>query len=302
MINQANSRNGGGNQYFTNPNFVTQNISKELGDKILSNTLKPITKDMNFYISNNGDDETADGSQSKPFKTLQGCADYIKNNYFFTSKSRAVYIKFLTDYTETSNLVAFTKFVNGSFGSANFSVIVDGVGHNVILKSVRGLDTSLGFRNVTLNTNVATDYVINSGIYAQIYLYENCVININNDNKVVFDLTSLGNVQLINTVTINLNNYSCRYLIRANHNASFGCNYSGNPTISLNGDSTFSDCLCVADRLSKIALPTPIIANGTITGKKYIISGNSILDLLGKGSSTIPGSIEGELKTGGQLL
>lgn len=264
-------------------------------------SLMPITDTLIVYVSANGNDTTADGSQSRPFRTLQACYDYIRNNYYFATGSNGVYIKFLTDYTETANYLNLYEVLNCSASDPKNSIIIDGIGHNVILNPINNYCGYINLQNITLRTNANCTFVLQSSYERGILLGDNCTINIEHDDKKIFSLRGYGMIQIGRTVNINLNNKNITGLVYAETCANFGCNFGGAPTINLVGDGTFTKCLLFANYASRIIIPNPITATGTITGKKYIINLNSILFLRGKGSGAVPGSIEGELLTGGQI-
>lgn len=99
-------------------------------------SLMPITGTLAVYVSSSGNDTTADGSQSRPFRTVQACYDYIASNYYFTPKANIVYIRFLSDYTEVSNLLTFNKIVNSNSFNLSKALVIDGSGHKVSLNSI----------------------------------------------------------------------------------------------------------------------------------------------------------------------
>lgn len=110
QVNDLKKRLGIGNT------DTLQTNSKELVgaiNEVKINSLKPITENMTFYIKQDtGNDSIANGSQEKPFKTLQACYDYIRNNYYFSNKSANCYIEFLSAYTETADTLFFKNIIN----------------------------------------------------------------------------------------------------------------------------------------------------------------------------------------------
>lgn len=176
------------------PNLVVNELGDGVVKQILDKTFKPIVENKILYVSNTGNDTTADGSREKPFRTLNACnlyaQKYIIGNY-------PVIINFLTDYTETLDRL---KLRNNNI--LNYYTI-DGAGHNVVLK---GLNLYQGFfilRNLTFNqTN-------GNAIYTSEYAFTfigNITINNNSsvNNSLIY--ANRGSyIAMLKDTTLNLN-------------------------------------------------------------------------------------------------
>ena len=94
--------------------FLSYKMGKVLNDSKLDSTLKSYT----LYVdSNNGDDSTADGTSSKPFKTITAAYNYLPD---FVN-SVAIKLK-PGDYIETSSIQFYKNIVNFTLESAEETI------------------------------------------------------------------------------------------------------------------------------------------------------------------------------------
>lgn len=91
----------------TSNNFEANRITKSLQDKILAKTwYNTAFTGYEFYVSNQGNDTTADGSQEKPFATISKAVSHIFDNYRQRPNS-AININCLTDIDEGATQISF---------------------------------------------------------------------------------------------------------------------------------------------------------------------------------------------------
>ena len=271
---------------------------------VKSNTLKVINTELIFYIKQDtGNDLTANGSIDKPFKSLNACYDYIRDNYFFGTRNAI--IKFLSNYTDTTDtVIVFRNFLNSNIASIYNCLHINGEGFNVNLPPIQASGVVIRLYNLNI-FNTTNSYMLQStSPQSGIIFDKNVVININNLNSSGYILmaTFNGQISLISDLTINISNTSkINGILRSDLKGYFTANLTGAPKIILNGDVTFSGACIIADNLSFIRLHG-FEHNGNITGPRYYVANNSVIETNKAGSDLFAGSLEGITKTGGQYI
>lgn len=279
-------------------NFVAERISKELGDKILSKTLKPITENTYFYISNIGKDETADGSENKPFRKLNTCLEYIYKNYYICWISKTIRIKFLTDYTEEDDIV-YLKSILGNQGSNSQYLIIDLNNKNVILSSLFAERGTTNFMNGSLivNSKGTTTYNLYSNNFG--LLAFNCPIKITIDNNVTNSTLAVNSsiTEFYETVEFNFN--SVNSIDKLLQTAYQGRMRFHKPITLTGTDTTFKQCFAQSLHYGLLAFDSSatISNNITVTGKRYDASFNGTIVTNGKGTNFLPGTENGIWRT-----
>lgn len=199
MEKYINTVRGGVNPIKIN-GLVAEQISKDLATKLLNKTYLRQERDLELYVSNQGDDSTADGSQDKPFKTFGKCLRYIYN---YVCTSYFVRVKFLSDYTETEDIIKIRNINQGGF------LEIVGNGHNVTFKHVKLYQTAVTFDGINFNQTLDDNlfYIADAtNAYAigtfTVTLKENCahrVFYANRHSMLQIDDTS--NVTIAGTTT-----------------------------------------------------------------------------------------------------
>lgn len=270
--------------------------------------LKPISSAHDFFVSNTGNDTTADGSRTKPFKTLFACYSYIRNNFYFASmsgvKTLTQTIKFLTDYTETADVLEFFPILNSGI-STRLRIIVDGAGKTVKLKAVSLKNSFIIFKNITF-LGSGGHAVRSDGVSFNVL--QNCSIdtsaNTEQEDKSTIYLRYRANIFIIGNLNINL---SGNNIIRFIHADLFSeVNFSENSQLIINKSFSVKDALFFGSSFAMIRFHKTFkfVFNNqaTVTGKKYSAVGNSIIASSNKGAGFIPGSIAGTIQTQGQYI
>lgn len=245
-------------------------------------TIKPYTANLVVYVGTNGNDGMADGTQEKPFLTIQGAMQYIAKTYGCLS-AYWVTIKFTTDFSMENS----TSYLNLFNLNGCSRLTIDGYGNNVILSPV--VITSqycIFLKDLILKQ---TPKLINATLL-------NCHsshVYINNIEFDVINGSNIGNIII------------SRY-------GSF-IETDNNITISIDANATVNDVFDIYNNSSLLtSTNTKIICNGTATnlisvehlsnviffgnsegnfiGKKYNLLCNSRLDLNGRGTSVLVGS------------
>ena len=167
--------------YIKIPGLVAENISQELAEKLQTPSvdLKDYVKishavsGITFYVSENGNDSTADGTAEKPFRNLKTALKYANTSK--TDETSDFTVKFLSDYTETDSINIFNNLSK---------IVIDGEGHNVVLRNAILSSAWVTFKNLTFNNHADNPY--NKIIYASgksyLFFRGNNVINADNSD------------------------------------------------------------------------------------------------------------------------
>lgn len=275
---------------FLDKNIVAQSISESLYNKIIQDAkgLKPLPVKLRVYISNQGNDNTADGSIEKPFRTISKCIDYVYNNYYVSHTYLNTYIDFLTDYTDSTVL---------AFRFDKFYFVLNGNGHNVNIGAVVVADFgSVSLSNITIKpAYLNKDFNAINAHNGTIYL-NNVVIDLGNiaNNTPAGILSPIiaryhGYINL-NTITLNLNNTIIDSIFMAYKHGLINVNY----TITINGDVSIRKGLFSLEDISECAVNHTVkfIKSNTLTGKKYNLLTNSLIRLYNRGISILPETTE----------
>ena len=253
---------------------MAENISKDLANRLLAKTLKPVTEYTTLYIKQDtGDDSIADGTQERPFKSLLACHNYITSNLGNTNSFSRITIKFLSDYTETNTLI--------TFGSTNLGLgvglTIDGEGFNVILCPLITYSCCIDLKNLTIkysennntfrfcidvlyssivriygtvkfvidvnNTNKGSFVTVMRSLYgAEIALYDGFIIEFNNDISIAntFFCGVNGSVTLYGNIYINNSTITLNQIINLISNGRFSIgNYNISGTSNIIGQKYF---------------------------------------------------------------
>lgn len=287
MINQANSRNGGGSSFFTAPNFVAKNISKELADRLLSNTIQPYIQNLVVYVGTNGNDGMADGTQEKPFLTIQSAMKYIAKTYGCLDAYK-VTIRFTTDFNMDNASEPLTLTTPNSC----YEFQIDGSSHSVILSPVvTNNQHGVFLSNLTIKHTAKVD------------------------NRALLDnhssYTKIANINFISSATC-----KATHLINSRYNTFLECQGNNNITVTegasievvidiynssslmiSSSGSNSTTCNGKANKLIRVRNSSSALIlapfKGTFTGKKYEIAYGSALNLNSKGESLLIGTEAG---------
>ena len=268
------------------PNLVVNELGNGVVNQILDKTFKPIVENKTLYVSNNGDDSTADGSVEKPFKTLWACIVYAYKNLVSNFQIR---IMFLTDYTETNvKSIKLRTHISSSYFEIN------GVGHNVSLPSFRLYQGCFTIRNVTITNNTESTYPIYATEQATVFI-GNLKINIDpsiTTGKVIYANRAAFIACLQNT-SINVKthtNYTGDY---------FTANNAGRLTLTDLNNITISDegikGTLYASRLCSLVTVAPRTFNcpkNREEAKAYYCHEKSHISFFGRGSDLAIGGIK----------
>ena len=257
------------------PGLVAESISQKLFDKILSKTLKPITQNQTFYIKQDtGDDATANGSQSKPFKSLIACMNYIQKNII---TNNSIEIHFLSDYDEAVDSISMRNLNILAY------ITLVGTNYNVILNNFSVYQAYIHFKDITFRSRSADQI----GIYVSensFVIVTNCshIDTVENAGENIF-VNRGGFVWFKNggNFTVNKSN---RSIIRAETTSAFYKDDDSVLTINGNAYSLFN-----VKGSSNV-----IFINGSFTGsfvgKKFNLERNSCLNLFSRGDSHLLGT------------
>lgn len=243
-------------------NLVTSKIDKALADKIVKDRIKSAGNTViNIYVSANGSDETGDGSQEKPYKTIQ----HIQLNVLpYLYSANRVFIVPLTDIVEDQ-----MTNINHFLGYLTINTTVSG--HTITFnKRIQLLKSKVAFYN----------NIFENGLDANEKSYsvaENCIFKTNTLNSPGFrsrygSLAVLTNNTYQSTTdgTIALNCYDYSY-IHINQNSTFIGAFLRLVDCMNNGVIYFKE--------------GTTFATTEATGDKYLLRYDSTLNLIGRGDS-----------------
>ena len=242
----------------------------------MSKTYLKVNTDITLYISNTGNDNTADGTENKPFKTLKKCLNKLKESIITNC---IVTIKFLSDYEETLTSMDIRNNNVGSYFTIN------GNGHNVTLCTIRLFQ---GFF-IVQNLNVKeTD--VNS---ANVYVSENAYVFFRNANVKSGLLFNSNHAILSNRNATIIIDGTCNIDINKTNGYAVGAMKGGKvifdvdtSALTVNGTAK---SLFYAIHGGAIHAILGTVA-GSFTGQKYILSLGSLLNLNGRGTGILVGS------------
>ena len=296
----------GNNQNVNKIGFLTGDGNKIILDLLplkedISKTLKPITKYLTVYVSNTGNDSTADGSQSKPFKKLQKAMDYLASNYYYTTLHQQVTIKFLSDYVETDYLQ-----IRGILGQRTVDrlyLIIDGFGHKVVLNNLRVNKSKVILTNLEIKPTLDFGAGINSELYSQCHLSKTKVYIPSNVNlsylircaywsSFGFDKDVVFTTEAEAHTTNNIGQFLGVY-----------CHSSFYPPeiVTFEKPLKFIDSVfyCSENSEMRIGKNVQFIGGETIDARKYHIRSSSVINVYGRGPTILPGNKEGLVEGNG---
>lgn len=282
-------------------NFVAQHISKELAEKILSKTYLKQNANIIVHINQNiGDDSSADGSEQRPFKTFEGCCNYLQNN-FITSHMINIYIYFDTDYTTTYETYFYVPNISTNY-LTKYNVLANG--HNVTLQSISTDKCNILFDGITFK-GTHNSYCLQGG-KSTLTILKNCTLEQTTKNTNYLLLCNYwGEVQIENgsSLTIKLVDdgtiggliscYTYGYLRPSKNNSLI---IKGNTNIKNQFFNVGDYGICRISGFSNI------IVDQQLDCKKFKVFSNGILDLGGKGTEIIPANQDGEVLSQGQVI
>ena len=289
---------------YTIPGLVAESISQKLFDKILSKTLKPIIKNVIFYIKQDtGDDTVADGSKEKPFKSLSKCLDYIKLNYFFAKNDCSIVIDFLSDYEEVSLArVCFTHILGASYANSNYIFLKNTLNKNVILGNILIHSGNVNISNVTFKDKV----IGNAYPFIMINNYGLCSLNnvkldisSLSEDKGYLILTSYLSYLNLNSITLlgSQESYAIDYIFGCYANSCFLYNGSTNITDTLAVNNGFIYCGDNAE--TRISKTCSFTNKNNLIGKRYRIAYSGNITTYAMGEERLPGTQSGIVEYNG---
>ena len=291
-------------------------------EAMLKSIRVPIWLEANkaFYVNQATGSDTLDNgrgeSESKPFKTIQACVNYVCENYNMSRYNATIYIAdgvysgsvSLPSYSTSTGTIT----IRSSSGTAS-SVTIDRV---VCTKACTWSLMQLTIKHPD-KTTAGWQYAINAQNSAVISLYD-VIVDMTDFEKTNGDVAVLGcsNGGTIN-VSANWNTNICGLEVKVSETCEFsslmrvdtGGKVLANADITMTGNHEFNPTVYV-NSLSQVSFvrtsaPYPdhqptVIANGTYTGQRYQVLRNSIVQTGGGGAELFPGDTAGTMSSGGQ--
>lgn len=260
------------------PNLVAENLSQDLANKFW----KKINNPSNiFYISNTGNDATADGSEMRPFQTLQSAVSYYNDN-FKTRNNQGTSFQFLSDYSGDSDF---------SFTYQENDVSIKGNGFNVNLTSQFEINNT-GLRLSDINITQPNNKSILIGTSHSSVRVDNCTFTVNTDAANLPFLFERFSALLFgegNTINAGTNeDQSNLILIRRQSLLLMYSDCTINDTATASHNKT---PFYLQQRSAFVLLSGNI--NGAWHGPKYNLDGDSCIITLGRGEDVLLGEKAG---------
>lgn len=166
-------------------------------------TLNELDDNVTLYVSDvKGNDETADGSLEKPYKTIDAALE------FGYTKSKVIIINILEgNYTGlgNTNITTFSSLNITIVGEGKDKTVIDGENKNWFMKILAGKDGSISLYNMTL-VNMSTNYVQNRAIGTSAITTENAELLVDGVNFIACHGNNGGAILAKGTLTV-LNSY-----------------------------------------------------------------------------------------------
>ena len=277
-----------------------------------------------FYVNQTTGSDTLDEgrgeSTEKPFKTIQAAVDYIANNYNMATFTATVRVA--SGYNNVNELLSLKDF-NRTSGCIEITS-VSGSREDVKVGGVALRYPGLYIlRSISIKTPSYTDAVsANYAIYCnagQIDLYDINIDFTGLNTTTSFYTIGADNTGLIRIYATTSEDFPSGITITGSDDITAGnitmmAALSGG-IIQFSADITVVGDIDVyifaaASLLGIIRRSTSVFANpgrapvitttGTITGTRYVVNTNGIIESGGGGAELFPGSISGGTYTGGQ--
>ena len=271
--------------------LITSKIDKELANKITANSWGKMFS-TTLYISNSGNDGTADGSQDRPFATITNALIYMQRNYNLVPNNQLT-IKFLSDYTFIGNLYIFELAgING-----NTKLVIDGAGFNVVFKArLYVASCALELKNITIESKqVNQDALLFIAFNSVLYISENVHFHLKHSGCNVIVASAKTTLYNQGAITVSadkgiISRSFCRFYDFSKVRLFLGDDAS----VTIN-DVTFS--LAVFDGFRYALVETTKQIQGTANGRKYFLVTSASLDIGGQGEDCLVGSEAGYADT-----
>ena len=270
--------------------LVATDISRSLFEKIQRGiALQPYT---DLYISAQGNDATADGTQDKPFKTIPKLLEFIKVKHGNSLVNNNIVVKFLSDFTDTRKLTFL--YTN------RWYIIFDANGYNVTLGGAFVRFCNIRFNGIAFTPQ---DDVKNRAfeiMQASNLFFYNCTFN-----PCSVPTTSYFVVRYHGTLTFSGN-------ININVGSSVTDDLFSSWAFSIlyfEGDIQLQqNCTCkrvfYVTRQSEVSFIKEVTINQngyTVNASKYLVNKDSLIDTRGKGKDFLLGDQEGVLEKDGKI-
>ena len=190
---------------------------------------------MTYWVSNQGNDKTADGSQEKPFATLSGALLYIHQKVF--NPNYAVTVDFLTDYEEAPTIYHnFERPIGGIY--TNLFTIQNSQGHNVTISRCNVFGNGvLTLKDIAITSQDAP--AINVNYNGQVSLSGTLALTRTGASQPVIQAAHGGSVTIISGTVLNLYSPGDDAAITLNTNARFQHRNVSSVSFTINLKSNF---------------------------------------------------------------
>lgn len=256
---------------------------------------KQLSATTNYYVATTGSDSTGSGTSGSPWATLQHAYNYIAANIDIAGQACNVN---MADGSYGAGVQASVPTVGGFI---NF-IGNTGTPTNCNIASTSGDCFSAGGAGVqfsisgfSMSTSGSGRNCVTTGQNATINIVGNC-----NFGAVVssgYHISIAGGGQLVIA-----SNYSISGGGLAHYNVEQGEIFLNSLTVSITGTPTFTSAFAQTSSLGSINAQN-ITYSGSVTGQRYLIGANGVINTAGGGANYFPGTIAGSSgSNGGQYV
>lgn len=270
--------------------LVATDISRSLFEKIQRGIALQPYKDL--YISAQGDDATADGTQDKPFKTIPKLLEFIKVKHGNSLVKNNIVVKFLSDFTDTRKLTFL--YTN------RWYIIFDANGYNVTLGGAFVRLCNIRFNGITFTPQDDVENRAFEALQASNIFFYNCTFNPCASPTISYFVTRYhSTITFSGDLNLNIGNSVTDDLFSA---WVFSILYFEGK-INLKQNITCKRIFYVTRQAEASFIKEVVINNNTFTvnASKYLVNKDSLIDTRGKGKDFLLGNQEGVLEQDGKI-
>ena len=276
--------------------LVATDISRGLFEKIQKGLAIKGKSEFDYYVSSQGNDADADGTEQNPFKTIHKTLQFIYEKHPCNNDVKMINIVFLTDFTDTSHIVIDSRLYSSfiSFRANNKNVILSTVKINNARADFRGIKFkpkgSGSSSSPIAVTNYSTCNIIDCTFLSTSDSYSQYII-----------CTTMSTVTIQGDTVINIENTSLKNSFISVYNKSTIAISQAN--LILQSNMTVPYFYLVSRQSEVYVYSTSNVTPNTysVTGKKYLVNILSNLNTIGRGDAVLFGNQAGAIEKDGKI-
>lgn len=261
----------------------------------------PLLANTTFYVSTTGSDSSGLGTSVSPWATLNHAILTITSTYDFNNKTVTLQLADGT-YTSggffTNGWVGGGAFVVNGNASTPANVVISTTTQSCFVTSGPPLGGSLTIQNLEMTVGGLGGSALQHGAVGPVNFGPGCIFG----SVIDYHMAAVNPACTINA----LNNYTLSGGAKAHwYTAAPGAQlYALGITVTLTTNVTFSTAWAFSQVSSFISCQSDTFTLGghTVTGTRYTVIENGIINTNGAGATYIPGSAPGTAGTQGQYI